>query len=93
MPCGVFAEYYNNRANAYKQSIEKALGGKVMVNLVSYEDNTSYADAYYRINNGNEANFDTAPGTSGWGPDYGDAQTFLNTIQPYGYMNKNIGLY
>lgn len=93
VPCGVFAEYYNNRANAYKQSIEKALGGKVMVNLVSYEDNTSYADSYYRINNGNEANFDTAPGTSGWGPDYGDAQTFLNTIQPYGYMNKNIGLY
>ncbi len=93
VPCGVYAEYYNNRANAYKQSIEKVLGGKVIVNLVSYEDSTSYAYSYYRINNGNEANFDTAPGTSGWGPDYGDAQTYLNTIQPYGYMNKNIGLY
>lgn len=93
IPCGVFAEYYSNRANAYKQSIEKVLGGKVLVNTVPYEDQKSYTYSYYRIGNGNEANFDTAPGTSGWGPDYGDVQTFLDTIQPYGYMNKNIGLY
>ena len=34
-----------------------------------------------------------APGTSGWGADYGDAQSYLDTIQPYGYMAKQIGLY
>lgn len=93
VPCGVYSEVRNNRANAYKQSVEKSLGGKVIVNLVPYEDESKYADSYYRISNGSEANFDTAPGTSGWGPDYGDAQTYLDTIQPYGYMNKNIGLY
>lgn len=93
VPCGSFAEYYSNRANAYKQSIEKVLGGKVMVNLVEFNDQTAYTYSYYRISNGNEANFDAAPGTSGWGPDYGDAQTYLDTIQPYGYMCKNIGLY
>ncbi|MDE6750333.1 MAG: peptide ABC transporter substrate-binding protein [Lachnospiraceae bacterium] len=93
IPCGSFAEYYSKRANAYKQSIENVLGGKVIVNLVEFEDQTSYTYSYYRISNGNEANFDAAPGTSGWGPDYGDAQTYLDTIQPYGYMCKNIGLY
>ena len=93
IPCGSFAEYYSNRANAYKQSVEKSLGGKVIVNLVEFDDQTNYTYSYYRISNGNEANFDAAPGTSGWGPDYGDAQTYLDTIQPYGYMCKNIGLY
>ncbi|MBD5449860.1 MAG: peptide ABC transporter substrate-binding protein [Lachnospiraceae bacterium] len=93
IPWGSFAEYYSNRANAYKQSIENVLGGKVIVNLVEFNDQDSYTYSYYRISNGNEANFDAAPGTSGWGPDYGDAQTYLDTIQPYGYMCKNIGLY
>ncbi|MDE6054763.1 MAG: peptide ABC transporter substrate-binding protein [Lachnospiraceae bacterium] len=93
IPYGSFAEYYSKRGNAYKQSIENALGGKVIVNLVEFNDQTNYAYSYCRISNGNEANYDAAPGTSGWGPDYGDAQTYLDTIQPYGYMCKNIGLY
>lgn len=93
VPCGIFADYYNKRANAYKQSIENSLGGKVMVNLVEFDDQTNYTYSYYRTSSGNEANYDTAPGTSGWGPDYGDAQTYLDTIQPYGYMCKCIGLY
>ena len=93
IPYGSFAEYYSKRGNAYKQSIENSLGGKVIVNLVEFNDQTNYTYSYYRISNGNEANFDAAPGTSGWGPDYGDAQTYLDTIQPYGYMCKNIGLY
>ncbi len=93
VPYGAFSESVTNSRQAYKQSLEKALGGKVIVNLVAFDDQTSYSYSYYRINNGNEANFDTAPGVSGWGPDYGDAQSYLDTIQPYGYMNKNIGLY
>lgn len=93
VPMGAFAESYTNRANAYKQSIEKATNGCVVVDLVSYADNTSYAYSYYRTSNGSESNYDVAPGTSGWGPDYGDAQSYLDTVQPYGYMNKQMGLY
>lgn len=93
VPYGAYSESITNRMNAYKQSIEKALGGKVIVNLVAYDDNLNYSYSYYRNSRGNEANFDSAPGTSGWGPDYGDPQTFLDTIQPYGYMTKNLGLY
>ena len=38
------SEVYTNKANAYKQSIESALGGKVVVNLV---DTTDYDGWYY----------------------------------------------
>lgn len=93
VPMGAYAESYTNRANAYKQSIEKATNGCVVVDLVSYADNTSYAYSYYRTSNGSESNYDVAPGTSGWGPDYGDAQSYLDTVQPYGYMNKQLGLF
>ena len=93
VPYGSYSESITNRMNAYKQSIEKVLGGKVVVDLVAYADNTAYSYSYYRTSTGNEANYDVAPGTSGWGPDYGDAQSYLDTIQPYGYMTKQIGLY
>ena len=93
VPYGAFSESVTNRMNAYKQSIEKYTGGKVVVDLVSFADSTSFSYSYYRTSNGAEANYDITPGTSGWGPDYGDAQSFLDTIQPYGYMTKNIGLY
>lgn len=85
-------EASTNQKNAYKQSIEGALGGNVVVNLVGYPDRTTMQFAYYRNSLGSEANFDFSDG-SGWGPDYGDPQTYLDTIQAYGYMCKNIGLY
>lgn len=89
---GAYSEVQTNMKNAYKQSIENALEGKVIVNLVSYEDNVTLGDSYYRIQNGAEANYDSSL-NSGWGPDYGDPQSYLDTIMRYGYMCKNIGLY
>lgn len=93
VPYGTYSESLTNRFNAYKQSIENTLGGLVVVDLVAFDSNTNFSNAYYRTSTGDEANYDVTPGTSGWGPDYGDAQSFLDTIQPYGYMTKNIGLY
>lgn len=93
VPYGTYSESLVNRFNAYKQSIENNLGGLVIIDLVAFEDSTSFSYAYYRTGAGNESNYDITPGTSGWGPDYGDGQTFLDTIQPYGYMTKNIGVY
>lgn len=86
------SETNTNRANAYKQTVEASLESKVIVNLVGYEDSLSLQYAYYRISDGSEANFDISTG-SGWGPDYGDAQSFLDTIAAYGYMCKNLGVY
>lgn len=92
-PYGSYSESSTNRMQAYKQSIEASTEGLVVVDLVGFDSGTNFQYAYYRTSAGNEANYDITPGTSGWGPDYGDAQTFLDTIQPYGYMTKNIGLY
>ena len=93
VPYGSHSETITNRMQAYKQSIEKVTDGRVIVDLVAFADQTSFSYAYYRTSNGSEANYDITPGTSGWGPDYGDAQSYLDVIQPYGYMTKNIGLY
>ncbi len=86
------SETNTNMKQAYKQGIESALEGKVIVNLISFDDQTVMQYAYYRNSTGAEANFDISH-SSGWGPDYGDPQSFLDTIQRYGYMCKNLGIY
>ena len=83
-----------NRAAVYKQSIEASLGGLVVVNLVDAIDSTNYNYATYYNTSGAEGNFDVNT-NSGWGPDYGDPKTYLDTILPdyAGYMTKNIGIF
>ena len=93
VPYGTFNESVTNRFQAYKQSVEKVTDGRIIVDLIPFADNTTFGYAYYRTTKGSEANYDITPGTSGWGPDYGDGQSYLDVIQPYGYMTKNIGLY
>lgn len=93
VPYGAYSESSTNRMQVYKQSIEGVTEGCVIVDLIGFDSGSNFQYAYYRTSNGAESNYDVTPGTSGWGPDYGDAQTFLDTIQPYGYMTKNIGLY
>lgn len=87
-------DYYTNRANAYKQSVESALGGAVRINLVACSDMNSVYYAGYYIGYGSEANFDIYD-LSGWGPDYGDPQTYLDTLLPQyaGYMTMMLGIF
>ena len=87
-------EAYANRANAYKQNIEAVLGGSVIVNLVDTVDNKGWSYAGYLTTYGNEANYDMYD-LSGWGPDYGDPASYLDTMLPdyAGYMVKCIGLF
>ncbi len=91
-PYPAYTEIWVNRANVVKQSMEGALGGNVIVNLIAFDKDVDYEGATYRFSYGDEANFDLSTG-SGWGPDYGDAQSYLDTIQIYGYMCKNLGLF
>ena len=81
-----------NQVNALKQSLENSLEGMVIINLVDYPDDDSFEASYYRINSGADANYNLEP-YAGWGPDYGDPQTYLDTVLPYGYMTKNMGLW
>ena len=83
------------QAEAVKQVIEEALGSENVV--IDNLEATTSADYYacgYRATNGEAGNFDIFYG-SGWGPDFGDPCTYLDTFLGYGagYMTKVIGLF
>ena len=94
LPSFTGSEAYKNRGVAFKQSIESALGGKVIINLVDCPSSKEWYYAGYYTNAGSEANYDIYD-VSGWGPDYGDPQTYLDTFLPEyaGYMVKCIGIF
>ena len=85
------SDVYANRAKAYQQCIAEAFGGKVVLNLVDCPTSKEWYYAGYYTNTGAEANYDIYD-VSGWGPDYGDPSTYLDTMLP-GYMTKAIGIF
>jgi peptide/nickel transport system substrate-binding protein/oligopeptide transport system substrate-binding protein len=94
LPCATFYEIYNNRAQAFKQSVENSLGGKVIINLTDCADSDQLYGAGYLTETGYENNYDIYD-MSGWGPDYGDPSTYLDTFLPdyAGYMTQSLGIY
>ncbi len=83
MPAYMSSATYAARGNALKQSVESALGGLVQINLVDTGDIYGWYYAGYYCNLGEECNYDLYD-CSGWGPDYGDPATYLNTMKPDG---------
>ena len=77
-----------------KQSIEEASGGLIKINLVACATSDEYSDTSYNTQYGYEQNMDFTT-SSGWGPDYGDPQTYLATlvIDEDGYMLANLGMF
>ncbi|MGN1081961.1 MAG: ABC transporter substrate-binding protein [Candidatus Avispirillum sp.] len=95
MPYFDISEVYSNRANAFKQSVEASLEGKVEIVLVKTggSDALNWYYAGYYPETGDQMNYNIFDGC-GWGPDYGDPSTYLDTMLPQGGgMAKNIGLY
>jgi ABC-type oligopeptide transport system substrate-binding subunit len=94
LPYFAGSDPYTNRANAYKQAVEQSLGSAVRIQPVACPDMNSVYYAGYYIGYGYEANFDLYDLT-GWGPDYGDPQTYLDTFLPdyAGYLTKMLGLF
>ena len=94
VPTLTISATWKNKENAYKQSIETALEGKVIVNLVECATADEWYYAGYDTLTGDQANYDMYD-LSGWGPDYGDPQTYLDTFLPAyaGYMTKCIGIF
>lgn len=83
------------QAAAYKSVIESNLGAEnVQVNLIETTTSEDYYACGYRASNGEAGNFDMFWG-SGWGPDYGDPSSYLDTFlgEGAGYMTKVIGLF
>lgn len=87
-------EVYTNKANSYKKSVEAALGGKVVINLVDAVDVDGWYYAGYYANYGYEENYDVYD-VSGWSPDFGDPCSYLDTMLPdyEGYMTKCFGIF
>ena len=87
-------EVYTNKANSYKKSVEAALGGKVVINLVDAVDLDGWYYAGYYANYGYEANYDVYD-ASAWSPDFGDPCSYLDTMLPdyEGYMTKCFGIF
>ena len=82
-----------NRANVVKQSIEATFKGNVKVVLIDCVDTDGWLYAGYYPDYGYEMNADFMD-VSGWGPDYGDPQTYLATMTPApGGMVKSCGIY
>jgi len=88
------SEIYTNTAMALKKSVEDALGGLVEINLIACVDYNEWYYAGYYTDFGYEANYEIYD-LSGWGPDYGDPSTYLDTFLPdyAGYMIKCIGIF
>ena len=79
-------------ANAFKQLLETQFPNDVQINLIAAANTTEYYAAGYRAPNGAAENQDIFYG-SGWGPDYGDPSTYLDTFAAGGYMLKVLGLF
>lgn len=87
-------ETFVNKANAMKQSVEAATEGMIEVTLVPCANDDEWYYSGYYTTYGYEANYDIFD-LSGWGPDYGDPQTYLDTMLPdyAGYCMKCVGIY
>lgn len=83
----------NSQAQYYKKAIEEAFGSEyVTVNIMDTSNLTNYNNASYYGESSDDMNYDLFWG-SGWGADYGDPLTYLNSLSENGYMTKVIGLF
>ena len=82
-----------NQGNVYKQSVESALNGNVIINLVLSSSSDELNDATYFPETGAEYNMDITMLNFGWNPDWGDPNNYLDQVLTSGYMIKSFGLY
>ncbi|MCE5256936.1 MAG: ABC transporter substrate-binding protein [Spirochaetaceae bacterium] len=75
-----------------KAGLEALFGSDtIRVNVVEMDEDNYYASTYY-AETGAQSNYDIG-NTTGWGPDYGDPYTFLQTFEPVsGALLTPIGL-
>lgn len=94
LPYNASSSVYTNKAQAYKQSVEATLGGKVIVNLVKCDSAEIWYYTGYDVERGYEMNYD-AFDLSGWAPDFMDPCSYIDTMLPdyNGYMAKCLGIF
>lgn len=89
----VASDPMKNQDQSLKQSVETVLEGVVQVNVVACDTQKDWLNATYYPNTGAEMNFNIG-NNGGWGPDYGDPKSYLDTLLPGGNgMTKSFGLF
>ncbi len=94
LPVFMASESDANRANVLKQSIETSLQGNVVINIVECADQKELENAGFFVESGDQANY-SIYNVAGWGPDYGDPQTYLDAVQDNysGALTRYLGMY
>ena len=84
---------YANRANAWKQSVEASTDGAIIIELLDTTSLMNWYYAGYYCESGAQCDYNMYD-CSGWGPDYGDPKTYLDTLQDeVGDMIHMLGIY
>ena len=84
-------DIFNSQASLLKARIEETLGTDfIKINLQKTANQLNYENSHFMAAGGSKMNFDLSSGT-GWGPDYGDPATFLNTLAWDGDSISNLG--
>ena len=92
LPAFISSQIYYNRAFSYKKSLADALGKYVTIDLAGATTSDDWYNAGYYTDFGYQANYDIYD-VSGWGPDYGDPSSYLDTLTEGGYMAKCLGIF
>ena len=93
--CYAASEIDVARAHAYKESIEGTLGAEyVTVNLIEVGDSNDFYSCFYYADSGAACNLDVCY-ANGWGADFIDPSTYLDTFlsDGYGYLTRILGLF
>lgn len=86
------AASYVARDNGFKELMENTLGAQgVHINIIEATTSNDYYAVGYRASKGSALGMDIFYG-SGWGPDYADPSTYLDTMAEGGYMVKLTGI-
>lgn len=82
-----------NQAHVYVQSMEKAFGKALKINLMGATSAQQFNDATFFPETGAEHNFDIGVLSFGWSPDWGDPNSNLDIFTPDGAQIIKFGLY
>ncbi|MCD8379955.1 MAG: ABC transporter substrate-binding protein [Lachnospiraceae bacterium] len=94
VPRATYADTSRQSAEVYKETLENIFGGLVIINTIDSDSNDQYLASSYYNDYGYLMNYDITY-SNGWGPDYGDPSTYLDTMLPYGdgYMTICMGMW
>ena len=82
---------FSSQAVLLEKIVEETLGKDFIdINIQSTANVNDYENSHFLAPSGAHMNFDLSSGT-GWGPDYGDPATFLNTLNWDGELVGNLG--